>query len=226
MSILQLQQQLKSLEASPSGAVELTNCWRSIQLLSEAVFFYVFSDWKILPLALIFLHILLVCIEQMLKWFELNLKELEHLWRSGTISLGYFSCLALSILFCHFAQYKTGGLWGLQPKVHFLTEILMQCCSLAGWSWSRESLCPSLQHFLISWSGSCPLVTLMHKHNKVFSQQNIMNEYLHKVLRISQIYLSVSGTHMATHQLTLVFNMQADYSKYFESYGKPSSAQQ
>jgi hypothetical protein len=66
----------------------------------------------------------------------------------------------------------------------------------------------------------------MHKHNKVFSQQNIMNEYLHKVLRISQIYLSVSGTHMATHQLTLVFNRQADYSKYFESYGKPSSAQQ
>jgi hypothetical protein len=77
--------------------------------------------------------------------------------------LRLFSCLAVSILFCHFAQYKTGGLWGLQPKVYFLTEILMQCCSLAGWSWSRESLCPSLPHLWISWSGSCPLVTLMHK---------------------------------------------------------------
>lgn len=136
MSILQLQQQLKSLEASPSGAIELSNCWHSIQLLSEAVFLKVFSDWKILPLVLIVLHILLVCIEQMLKWFELNLRELVHLWRSGTISLGYFSCLAVSILFCHFAQYKTGGLWGLQPKVYFWQRYW---CSAAAWLDGHEA---------------------------------------------------------------------------------------
>ncbi len=136
MSILQLQQQLKSLEASPSGAIELTNCWHSIQLLSEAVFFEVFSDWKILPLVLIFLHILLVCIEQMLKWFELNLKELEHLWRSGTISLGYFSCLAVSILFVILHSTKQGGCEGFSQKYIFWQRYW---CSAAAWLDGHEA---------------------------------------------------------------------------------------